>query len=609
MLLKTLHDGEYMLVRLEGLSKAYGPKKILQDVTFQINRRDRLALIGGNGAGKTTLIRLIMGEERPDMGEVMVSSTRIGYMPQFPRFKKGETVRETITVFPYFSEDSSKRRQELERLMNSDPEAQGIDWNDLAKEYAALETRVENETGKSLLPDMDMLHNLGLESMLEKRVENLSGGEATKVMLAKVLNHSHDLDLLILDEPTSHLEIESVEWLEDYLLRLRCAQLLVSHDRYFLDDVVTHVLELDDGSLISYSGNYSEFAYKKQLDMERQWKLAEKNRVERERQERVVEEMHRQNWFGSAHRTRMKMLDRIDELVPPKAEETFSLDIGLTGKSGKNMIIAKDLEVRRDGKHVLKGLDLSLMREDKLGIFGPNGSGKTTLLQTLLLELPYNKGELWVAPGARIGYYAQGHNGLDNTISAERLLLKVLGEEKRLIARRLLARFRLTHKSVERPIGSLSGGERARVALAMLIAEKHNLLILDEPSNYLDILSRQTVEAALSEYGGTMIIVTHDRYLMDAVCNKVARMRDGRLDVFQGNYSDLKGRPKRPMLIQEAHLYRVIGGFTEWKSRKGFKPGDKIAIADAELENYRWALENGKLRRIPGKEMKKVEQP
>jgi ATP-binding cassette subfamily F protein 3 len=299
------------------------------------------------------------------------------------------------------------------------------------------------------------------------------------------------------------------------------------------------------------------------------------------------------------------MVDRMEDIQAPTEQKRMSINVPTSAKSGKNFVTLKQLLVHRGNKKVLDGVDLDLTVGDKLGIFGPNGSGKTTLLKALVKEIPY-KGEFWVAPGAKVGYFAQGHDNLDEKLTPEEQMLIALGEEEKGKARSLLSRFQLCAEHVVTPIGKLSGGERARVSLALLICEKRNLLLLDEPTNYLDILSREAVEEALREYKGAMILVTHDRYLLDAVCNKVGELRDGKLSVFNGTYSQLKGQIAHTTTFSDANVYRVVSGFTEWTTRRKYREGDRVTIAPAEIEIYRWALENGKLKRVPGREVKRV---
>jgi ATP-binding cassette subfamily F protein 3 len=401
------------------------------------------------------------------------------------------------------------------------------------------------------------------------------------------------------------LDIETVESLEEYLCGFDGAVLVVSHDRYFMDQVVNHIWDLDAGKVNSYRGNYTEFVGKKLLDIERKRIASHKNQTERERLLKIAEEQHLRLRFASTHKTRLKMVDRLEDIQAPIEQKRMSIEVPIIAKSGKNFVILKQLVVHRGNKKVLDGIDLDLTVGDKLGIFGPNGSGKTTLLKALVREIPH-KGEFWVAPGAKIGYFAQGHDNLDEKITPEEQMLAVLGEDEKGKARSLLARLQFCDEHVVTPIGKLSGGERARISLALLISEKRNLLLLDEPTNYLDILSREAVEDALREYKGAMILVTHDRYLLDAVCNKVGELRNGKLNVFNGTYSELKGQIAHTTTFSEANVYRVVSGFTEWTTRRKYKAGDRVTIAPTEIEIYRWALDNGKLKRIPGREVKRV---
>jgi ATP-binding cassette subfamily F protein 3 len=297
----------------------------------------------------------------------------------------------------------------------------------------------------------------------------------------------------------------------------------------------------------------------------------------------------------------------MEHVESPPEQKDMKIRIQAAFKSGKNFVVAKQLSVKRGDKKVLDGIDLELVIGDKLGIFGPNGAGKTTLLKTITKELRH-EGELWVSPGAKIGYFAQGHDGLDSGLTAEQQMLQALGEDERLKARNLLARFQLTDEQVLTPISKLSGGERARIALAMLMGEQRNLLLLDEPTNYLDVQSRDAIESALREYPGAMILVTHDRYLLDSVCNQVGELKNGKLKVFKGTYSEMKGTIGPAEVITEAQVYRVLVGFTDWTSRRKLKPGDKISIAASEVENYRWALDSEKLQRVGGKELKRVKR-
>ncbi len=316
--------------------------------------------------------------------------------------------------------------------------------------------------------------------------------------------------------------------------------------------------------------------------------------------------MHARSHYSNTFKTRLKMVDRMEEMERPEDEKEVGMKITAGRKSSRDMLVLRSLRVKWGENLVLDGIDLELNVGDKIGIFGPNGSGKTTLVKALIGEIPAT-GELWLAPGASVGYFAQGHETLDPSITAEQQMLEVLGKGERLRARQLLARFLLKGKDVERPISTLSGGERARVALALLMAEQHNLLILDEPTNYLDILSREAVESALREYPGTIVVVTHDRYLLDAVCTHMGELRNGKMEVYAGNYTAMKGQ-RRKTVVEETVVYRVVSNFKNWTLGKKYNAGEQITIAESEMPTFEWAFNNGKLKRMRAGEMKKVKK-
>ncbi len=593
-----------VLIKARGVSKSFGPKEVLRSVDVEIDKGDRVGLVGPNGAGKSTLLKILIGELKPDLGEITKQTDKIQYLPQFQDM--GEATVEDACIDPWAS-DTQRRLEKLEALMANSADIAELDLGRIASEYGQLQeeltsrrTHEVEEKRRTALERVGMSERSG-----EDKISELSGGERTRIMLARVLMQADEADLVIMDEPTSHLDIEAVESLEEYLCGFDGAVLVVSHDRYFMDQVVNHVWDLDEGKVTSYRGNYTEFVGKKLLEIERKRIASQKNQTERERMLKIAEEQHLRLRFASTHKTRLKMVDRMEDIQPPQEQKRMSINVPTVAKSGKNFVTLKQLVVHRGNKKVLDGIDLDLTVGDKLGIFGPNGSGKTTLLKALIGEIPH-KGEFWVAPGAKVGYFAQGHDNLDEKLTPEEQMLVALGEEEKGKARSLLSRFQLCAEHVVTPIGKLSGGERARVSLALLISEKRNLLLLDEPTNYLDILSREAVEDALREYKGAMILVTHDRYLLDAVCNKVGELRAGKLDVFNGTYSQLKGQIAHVTMFSDANVYRVVSGFTEWTTRKKYREGDKVTIAPAEIEIYRWALDNGKLKRVPGREVKRV---
>ncbi len=592
-----------MLIKAQSITKAFGPVKVLKDVSLQINRGDSIGLIGVNGAGKSTFLKIMLGEMKPDTGELTRNTQRIGYLEQFPESSSEFTVRDVLGR-PYGHIENIKRRlREIDDLMTAGGD---IDWNALAEESANLESQLS----KCDMDDEDnqkrALEKVGLtDEFMDRSMDSLSGGERAKVMLSRIVVQAEECDLLVMDEPTSHLDIDTVEWLEDYLLDSHCAVLVISHDRYFLDKIATRMLEIEHGKSREYKGNYSDFIMKKMLDLDRMRKEYQRYAVEKRHQESIAKQMYIDNPFLTVHKTRQKMIDKMEEKENPEKMQEVTVRIQAAHKSGKNVLTAKDLSMSYGGKTILEHVDLDIHKGDKIGIFGANGQGKTTLLKALLEEIPCT-GELWIAPGAKIGYYSQNHEGLDMGLSAEEQILSVIGRERRGDARKMLARFLLFGDDVERPISTLSGGQRARVAMCLLLLDETNLLILDEPTNYLDIPAKHAIEEALVDYDGTVITVTHDRYFLDTVCTKVIEVKDHKARVFSGTYSEMKGRKNTKEIVMDADEYRVLSPFTNWVTGKKYVKGDRVLIAPADQKSFEWALNQGKLKKTGGRQRKKV---
>ena len=592
-----------MLIKAQAITKAFGPQKVLKDVSLQINEGDSIGLIGVNGAGKSTFLKIMLGEMKPDTGELIRNTHRIGYLEQFPESSHEYTVRDVLGR-PYGHIENIKRRlKEIDEIMMAGGD---IDWNALAEENANLESQL----AKCDMDDEDnqkrALEKVGLsDEFMDRTMDSLSGGERAKVMLSRIVVQAEECDLLVMDEPTSHLDIDTVEWLEDYLLDSHCAVLVISHDRYFLDKIATRMLEIEHGKSREYKGNYSDFIMKKMLDLERMRKEYQHYMSEKRHQESIAKQMYIDNPFLTVHKTRQKMIDKMEEKEKPEKMEEITVRIQAAHKSGKNVLMTKDLSVDYSGKMILEHVDLDVHKGDKIGIFGANGQGKSTLLKAILEEIP-SKGELWMAPGAKIGYYSQNHEELDLKLSAEEQILTVIGKERRGEARQMLARFLLFGEDVERPMSTLSGGQRARVAMCLLLLDETNLLILDEPTNYLDIPAKHAIEEALVEYDGTVITVTHDRYYLDTVCTKMIEVKNHRAICFSGTYSEMKGRKNTKEIVMDADEYRVLAPFTNWVTGKKYVKGDRVLVAPADQKSFQWAMDQGKLKKTGGRQRKKV---
>ena len=593
-----------MLLKAESVTKSFGPVKVLTKADLQINRGDSVGLIGVNGAGKSTFMKIFLGEIKCDTGELTRNTQKIGYLPQFAESSSEYTVRDVLGR-PYgHIENIKKRIREIDELMAS---GKDIDWNSVTEEYGDLESELARSGSEDEGLLTETLKKVGLsEGLMERTMDTLSGGERTKVMLARTLVQAEGCDILFLDEPTSHLDIETVEWLEDHLLDNKCTLVVISHDRYFLDRIATKMTEISFGKTREYKGNYSDFVMKKMIELERMEAEFKKYAANKKRQEEIADRMHSDQWFFSTHKTRKRMIDRLEEKEAPETSKEISVKIQAAQKSGKNVLMAKDLSVSMNGNEILAHVNIDVMKGDKIGVFGANGSGKSTLIKALMEKIP-SKGELWVAPGAKIGYFSQHHDRLDLNLTAEEQILTAIGKDKRAEARSMLARMLLTGDQVERPMSTLSGGERARVELALLLLSETNLLILDEPTNYIDIPSKHAVEDALNNYEGTIIVVTHDRYLLDSVCTKVCEVKNKKATLFNGTYSQMRGKPNTKEIVMDADEYRVLSPFTNWTINRKFVKGDRVLISPAEMKSYEWALDQGKLKKTGGKQRKKVD--
>ena len=592
-----------MLLKAQTVAKSFGPVKVLIDSNLQVNEGDSIGLIGINGAGKSTFLKILLGELKCDTGELIRNTTNIGYLEQFPESSSEFTVKDVLGR-PYGKyENINQRLAEINELMAS---GKDLDWNALAVEYSDLEGELKRSDVKNEQKLTDSLMKVGLsKDIMCRTMDSISGGERTKVMLSRILVQADDCDMIFMDEPTSHLDIETVEWLEDYLLDSHCSLLVISHDRYFMDKIATRMTEISNGKTREYKGNYTDFITKKMLDLDRMEKEYKKYAVQKKRQEEIAEQLHKDQWYLTTHKTREKLISKMDEKEKPEESREITVKIQAAPKSGKNVITCKDLSVELGGRTILEKVNLDIIKGEKIGIFGSNGEGKSTLLKALIEEIP-SKGELWVAPGAKIGYYSQNHEGLDLTLTAEEQILKIIGKERRGEARALLSRMLLFGDDVDRPMKTLSGGQRARVAMCTLLLEETNVLVLDEPTNYLDIPARHAVEEALVEYDGTILTVTHDRYFLDSVCTKMIEVKDAHVRIFSGTYSEMKGRPNTKEIVMDADEYKVLSPFTNWTTGKKYSKNDKVLIAPADIPGFQWALDQEKLKKTGGRQRKKV---
>ena len=561
------------IVVAEGLAKSYGAQDVFWDVSFRIARGDRIALVGPNGVGKTTLLKLIAGLEAPTAGRIhRARRLRIGYLPQEAELAGHRTLRqEMLTVFADLRAQEAELRR-LEREM-ADPARR----DRALKRYGKLLEEFELAGGYDFEHRIDrVLTGLGFrEDEHRYPLAILSGGQKTRALLAKLL--LQEPDLLLLDEPTNHLDLAAMEWLEDYLSEWKGSFVVAAHDRYFLDKLVEQVWELEFGHLEQYPGNYSRYV---QLRAER---LERREAEYRAQQEYIAKteafiRRYRAGQRAREARGRQKRLAHLQRLERPRRARTMKLSIETDLRGGDLVLTTKDLAVGYRTA-LFTCPDLCLRRGERAALVGPNGSGKTTFLKTIVGQVRPLRGEVRLGHNVRVGYLAQAHEGLnrDNTILEEILEVRNLPLQR---ARTFLGRFLFSGDDVFKRVGDLSGGERSRVALARLTLEGANFLLLDEPTNQLDIPSREVLEEVLADFEGTILLVSHDRYLINALATQVWIIEDGGLNVYQGDYADyLKRREKRERKGRR--------GATKARERKREKEEARVA----ELEEAIAALE------------------
>jgi ATP-binding cassette subfamily F protein 3 len=529
------------LISLHGVSKLFGAEEVLKSVSFRIEPGDRVALVGPNGAGKSTIMRVIAGLDVPDGGTVArTRGSTIAYLPQDPEFDPSGTLYEAmLDIFREVIEI-----QERLRVLELEMAQHGSDQS-LVEEYGHLQERVEH-SGYDYHRRIEMVL-VGLEldqSLWEQPVSHLSGGQRTRANLARTL--LQDADVLLLDEPTNHLDIPAVEWLEGYLRDLKGAFLIVAHDRYLLDRVTKRTVELSFGKTSTYDVPYSRYL---ELRAER----VERQKLEYEAQQEQIaktEEFVRR--FGAGQRSReargrQKQLDRLERLERPREADTVSLKLSRPVRSGDIVLEARNIVAGYPDLPLVRLPDQVVIRRgEKIALAGPNGSGKTTLLRTLVGDLaPLGGTARWGAK-TQIGYYSQSSSVLDDgrTIIEEIQRTKPLGEEE---VRSYVGQFLFSGDDAFKMIGVLSGGERSRVALAKLILEDPNVLVLDEPTNHLDITSADALRDVLARFGGTMLFVSHDRYLIDSLVRQLWVVENGMLVRYDGTYTEYANGVARPL--------------------------------------------------------------
>ncbi len=527
-----------MILACSHIDKAFLEEPILKDVSFHIEEQERVAIVGINGAGKTTLLRIIAGELSADAGEVIRSKDMtLGYLPQQQGYYSENSIYEELLAV---KSDVIEMDKQIRRLEEQMQRKEGRELSVLLEKYNRLQTSFESGEGYTYKSKVwGVIHGLGFgEEAANQCINQLSGGQKTRVALGKLL--LLEPDLLLLDEPTNHLDLDSVRWLENYLLNYRGSVLVVSHDRYFMDRVARKVVEIEQGRAITFSGNYSSYARKKEVLRESLLRQYNNQQQEIRHQEAVIEKLKSFNREKSIRRaeSREKMLSKIERMEKP-LEENASIRFTLTPShpSGRDVLSVSGYGKSFGDNHLFEQVSFDVKRGEKIAVIGKNGTGKTTLLKMICGMEPADAGSCATGTGVEIGYYDQEHNVLHE----EKTILDEIHDDypdmSHTDIRNMLAAFLFIGDDVFKPIALLSGGEKGRVALAKLMLSRANFLLLDEPTNHLDIASKEILEDAINHYTGTVLYVSHDRYFINRTATRILDLTGRKLLSYSGNYS------------------------------------------------------------------------
>ena len=538
-----------IIAQAQDLEQRFGGNTIFSNISFSVPDNARIGLVGPNGAGKTTLLKIMTGQQEPTSGQFTINKgLKVGYIAQENALDEDKTIwDEMLTVFDNLIE-KNKRITKMQEQIAEHPEDE-----DLLKRYDQLAYDFEQEGGFTYQAEIKSILN-GFnfkENTWQKVIGTLSGGEKTRLAFVKLLLQKPPV--LLLDEPTNYLDLDTLDWLEAFLKNYQGAIITVSHDQYFLDHLANQIFELNFGKLITFKGNYSQYVKERELMNNQQEAAYEKQQEKIKKEEEFIQKNLVRASTTKRAQSRRKALDKMERIKPPKHKQKVRINFTSDRPSGKEVLIAKDLTIGYPDKTMVSDIDFQVNKNDRVAIIGPNGIGKSTLLKTIMKKLEPKDGSIKYGASLDIGYYDQELQSLDPS----KTVLDTIWDRHKTMpekdVRSILASFLFTAEDIDKTVGQLSGGQKARLTLTVLSLEKDNFLLMDEPTNHLDIEAKEVLEQALDNYDGTLLFVSHDRYFINELANKIISVRDGHAKIYNGNYSYyLDEKAKQAAAVQEA---------------------------------------------------------
>lgn len=583
-----------IIAQAQDLEQRFGGNTIFSNISFSVPDNARIGLVGPNGAGKTTLLKIMTGQQEPTSGQFTINKgLKVGYIAQENGLDEDKTIwDEMLTVFNDLIEKNKKITKMQEQIADH-PEDE-----DLLKRYDQLAYDFEQEGGFTYQAEIKSILN-GFnfkENTWNKVIGTLSGGEKTRLAFVKLLLQKPPV--LLLDEPTNYLDLDTLDWLEAFLKNYQGAIITVSHDQYFLDHLANQIFELNFGKLTTFKGNYSQYVKERELMDSQQEAAYEKQQEKIKKEEEFIQKNLVRASTTKRAQSRRKVLDKMERIKPPKHKQKVRINFTSERPSGKEVLIAKDLTIGYPDKVMVSDIDFQVNKTDRVAIIGPNGIGKSTLLKTIMKKLEPKDGSIKYGASLDIGYYDQELQSLDPS----KTVLDTIWDRHKTMpekdVRSILASFLFTAEDIDKTVGQLSGGQKARLTLTVLSLEKDNFLLMDEPTNHLDIEAKEVLEEALDNYDGTLLFVSHDRYFINELANKIISVRDGHAKIYNGNYSYyLDEKAKQAATAQDAEAQKAETetttsasqnkgklSYQEQKARDSQKRKLERAVSDAEAK-------------------------